>query len=60
MTPSQLKQANENYLDMFADDISPDSLAKLETCDSLEELEELEDELSSGEYDCAEYVLAGR
>ena len=60
MTPKQLREANEMYLDMFGSDIDSETKQILEGVDSLEDLEAIEDEISLGTYDCAEAAIEGR
>ncbi len=60
MTPTQLREANETYLMMFGNDIDKETKQILKGVDTLEELEEIEDEISAGTYDCAEAAIEGR
>ena len=59
MTPKQLRDTESHYWTMFGDDLDPQTSDELEGCDTIEELEELRDQLSSGEFDAAEAILLG-
>lgn len=59
MTPKQLHDTKEHYLDMFAMDLDSESEALLAGVDSVDELEEHREELSAGAFDAAEAILLG-
>ena len=59
MTPKQLHDTREHYLDMFAMDLDADSEAIIASVDSVEDLEEHREELSAGAFDAAEAILLG-
>jgi hypothetical protein len=60
MTPKQLRDTESHYWSMFGDDLSPETKETLEGIDTIYELDEIADELSAGEFDCAEAILEDR
>lgn len=60
MTPKQLRDTATHYLTMFCTPMDSQTLEELETCDNLDELEELRSGLSAGEFDAAEAILENR
>ena len=47
MTPTQLKDTNAHYADMFCDDISADTLATLEDVEDTDDLEMIREDISA-------------
>lgn len=60
MNTRQLHKTNEHYADLFGNGMDQRSLQLLSGIDTVDELEELREELSDGEYDCAEAILENR
>jgi hypothetical protein len=60
MTVGKLNQINEHYYSMFGDHLSQTTLQMLSGIDTVEELDEIQDELSAGEYDAAEAIIENR
>jgi hypothetical protein len=57
MNSKRVNAAKKSYREMFADDMSPAAVEVARTVTTHIELEELEDQLSAGEYDCISWEL---
>jgi hypothetical protein len=60
MNTRQLHKTNEHYASQFGNGMDQRSLQLLSGIDTVDELDEIENELSAGEYDCAEAILENR
>jgi len=60
MNTKQLHDTNEHYASCFGTGMDQRSLQLLSGIDTVDELDEIENELSAGEYDCAEAIIEGR
>ena len=49
MNKAQIRQANEQYVDMFGDDISEETRTLMASLDDLDDLEEIRDDMHFGE-----------
>lgn len=60
MNWKQLHAFNEHYLDTFG--VEPDiaTVDRMRSIKTVEQLDEIQDKLSAGEYDCAEAILENR
>lgn len=60
MNTRQINAAKLIYNKNFASEMSPEAIAAAEKITKLDDLDDHEDILSAGEYDCIEYVLLPR
>lgn len=60
MTRTQIAQANNHYWDLFGDHFEQWVIDLLAPVQTVEDLYEIEDQLSAGQFDCAEAILEDR